>query len=240
MGGEPRRGLYSQVRDARRLHLGERGPVGAEGGRAVDQRAVLRQALHSGDVQPQLRRGAGRSRPSTPHPPSAGARGRPHTRTWDQAGPRPRPRGDQAFWGRARARPGPCLFLTGTHRVHGARSLGPPGSALCCSTSELLKRPPNCHCPPEPACAPHCSPGRVRQGWQATAPHCSSKPRGVLAQETWLPPPPPGTLGASRPGASPPPGSLPPQDLLCFPGATSANVPLLQTILFYNCPFMSP
>lgn len=44
-------------------------------------------------------------------------------------------------------------------------------------------------------------------------------------------------LGASRPGALPPPGSLPPQDLSCFPGATSVNVSLLQT-LFYNCPFM--
>ena len=40
--------LYSQVRDAGWLHLREGGPVGTEGGRAVDKRAVLSQALSGG------------------------------------------------------------------------------------------------------------------------------------------------------------------------------------------------
>lgn len=42
-------GLYLQVWDAGRLHLGQGGPVGAEGGRAVDQCTVLGQALGSRD-----------------------------------------------------------------------------------------------------------------------------------------------------------------------------------------------
>lgn len=45
----PGQGLYSQVRDTGGLHLGEGGPVGAEGGRAVDQRTVLGQALGGRD-----------------------------------------------------------------------------------------------------------------------------------------------------------------------------------------------
>lgn len=39
---------HSQVRDARRLHLRQGGPVGPEGRRAVDQCAVLSQALGRG------------------------------------------------------------------------------------------------------------------------------------------------------------------------------------------------
>lgn len=49
--GKPRQGFYSQVRDAWRFHLREGCPVGAEGGRAVNQRAVLSQTLCRRDVE---------------------------------------------------------------------------------------------------------------------------------------------------------------------------------------------
>lgn len=89
--GRPGGRLYSQVGDARRLHLREGGPVGAEGGRAVNQRAVLSQALgrasavvsHEPDTPGHP--GTRGPRPS-PHPPQSQAR---PCSSGGQAGPSP-------------------------------------------------------------------------------------------------------------------------------------------------------
>lgn len=77
--GRPGGRLYSQVGDARRLHLREGGPVGAEGGRAVNQRAVLSQAL-------------GRASAVVSHEPDTpghGARAPPPTHPRARPGPAP-------------------------------------------------------------------------------------------------------------------------------------------------------
>lgn len=131
--GQTPAALYSQVRDAWRLHLREGSPVGAEGGRAVNQRAVLSQALG--------RRDAESVSPGPPHPPSANARGCPHIRSQNQTRALPWLRG-QAFWGLLRT-----LFLVSAHCVDRTWSLGSSWLCLCYSPASFLSIHCLCHCP---------------------------------------------------------------------------------------------